>query len=149
MSDVIDRADRLSRRRARLFPVLAILLITQQASCINTVAQGLPLRAVDAVKISAWVLLVFGLLVALVTGGGWFRGREMRELLNDDVTRANRAAALSAGFVVAVLTGVVCYVVAMYEPTDARIAVHVIVSTGLAAALLRFGALERRAHRLG
>jgi len=149
MSDAIDRADKLSRRRARLFPVLAILLITQQATFLNTATHGLPLRTVDMVKISAWVVLVLVLLGALVTGGAWFRGREMRELLNDEVTRANRAAALSAGFVVAAVTGVVCYVVATYEQTDARVAAHVIVSTGLAAALLRFGALERRAHRLG
>src|SRR5690242_12338010 len=127
MSDTIEQADKLSRRRARLFPILAIMLITQQLSFLTTAEHGLPLRSVDMLKISAWVVLVLVLLAALVTGGGWFRGREVRELMNDELTRENRRKALSIGFIVAIVTGVVCYVTATYEATDARYAIHVIV----------------------
>ena len=56
---------------------------------------------------------------------------------------------MSTGFVVSALTGVVLYVVASIEPVGAHLAINLIVAFGLAAALIRFGALERRAHKLG
>ena len=152
MSDPIspvERADRLSRSRARMLPVLAILLITQPGAFLSDAGQAAAVQAVDVVKLSAWVVMAAVILLFLVTGGGWIQSREVRALLNDESTRANRTAALVAGFVVAMATAIVCYVVAVYEPTPARTAIHVIVTTGLAAALFRFAALERRAHRAG
>lgn len=149
MTDTVEQADRLSRGRARIFPVLAIVMIAQQATFINTLEHGGPLRAVDIVRLAGWVVMVAFVLLALITGGAWLRRPEVRALMNDEVTRANRSNAMACGFVVAVLTGMISFVVAMYRVTDARVAIHVIVSTGLAAALLRFGALERRAHKAG
>jgi hypothetical protein len=37
----------------------------------------------------------------------------------------------------------------LFEPVSAREAIHVVMTVGIATALLRFGWLERRAHRLG
>ena len=41
------------------------------------------------------------------------------------------------------------YFIEQFEPVTAREAIHVILSLGLGAALIRFGVLERRAHRNG
>ena len=86
---------------------------------------------------------------ALVTGGGWLRRPEVRAMLNDEVSQAHRATALSFGFVAAMLTGIVLYVVNTATDVSTREAIHLIVSIGIAAALIRFGLLERRAHQGG
>jgi len=151
MSDLVETADRLSRRRARMLPVLALFLLTQQAAFINrpVVADLVHARPVDQVRFGSWAVLTLVLLAALATGGFWFRGRELRALLNDEQTTAHRRDAMSVGFVVSALTGVVLYVLASIEPLGAHLAINLIVALGLAAALIRFGALERRAHKLG
>lgn len=144
----IEAADRLSRRRARMLPVLAVIFITQQSSFfISRFEDGT--RTVDRVGISAWLILSIVLLLALTTNGFWLKPRAVRALLDDEVTRANRAVALRVGFIAAMLAGIVLYVVTFFEPVNAREAIHVVMTVGLAAALLRFGAAERRAHRDG
>jgi hypothetical protein len=41
------------------------------------------------------------------------------------------------------------YFVVQFEPVSARETIHLLVTVGIAAALLRFAFLERRAHRDG
>jgi len=71
----------------------------------------------------------------------------VRNLMNDDITREHRAQALSLGFLIAMLTAIALYVIDMAEPVATRVAIHVVVTLGIGAALVRFGMLERRAHR--
>ncbi len=139
-----EQADHLSRRRARMLPFLAVIYLTQQASYFTGGAGD---RPVDHVKIGAWVVLSLVLLAALTTKGFWFHSREVREMIDDEVTRAHRAAAMGWGFVMAILSAIGLYFVSMYEPIGVREAIHVIVSFGIAAAIVRFGMLERRALR--
>ena len=105
------------------------------------------MRSIDVVRTSGWLLFATVVLAALLTGGLWFRRREVRELMDDEVTRANRADALAGGFAVAMGAGILIYGAESFAPNPmgAREAVHLIVSAGLATALLRFGMLERRA----
>lgn len=138
-----ERAERLSRRRARLLPILAVIYLGQQYSYFSSDEPG---RAVDHVRIGAWAVMSLVLLIALMSGGGLLRGSEMRAMLNDETTRVHRAAALSWGFVVAMLTGIALYIV-QDASIDAREAIHLIVSLGIATALICFGLLERRAMR--
>jgi len=140
------RADRLSRRRARILPILAIIYLTQQASYFSAALDS-PTRTVDHVKIGAWLLLSAVLLAALTTKGFWFHPRAVRELVDDEHTRNNRLDAMRIGFLAAMLTGIVLYFVVQIEPMTARQAIHLIISLGLGAALVRFGMLERRAYR--
>jgi hypothetical protein len=142
-------AERLSRRRARVIPVLAVLLISQQATFLTDTTALDAARNVDVVRLSAWVVLSLVLLFALWTGGSWLQRKAVRELLNDEVTRAHRGDALSLGFLCAMLAAIGIYVLSMAEPIHVREALHLVVSTGIAVALLRFGFLERRAHRVG
>ena len=148
VSDV-EMADRLSRRRARMLPVLAIIFLTQQAAYIADRFEGpsAAVRMVDHVKVGAWLLLSAVLLLCLVTGGFWFKSHGVRSLLDDEVTRANRTAAMRLGFITTMLAGFAVYFLNQFEPMSGRDAIHLLVTVGIATALLRFGFLERRGHR--
>ena len=141
----IETADRLSRRRARALPMLAVVFIAQQASYIAAWVEN-GTRTVDHVKIAAWLVLSIVMILALTTGGFWFRSRSVRRLLDDDVTRANRSDALRLGFLAAMAGGIVTYILTMFEPISGREAIHIMMTLGIAAALVRFAFLERRAH---
>ncbi len=143
---IAEQAERLSRRRARMLPLLALLYLSQQASFFASVPAD-PERAVDHFKIGAWVLLSLVLLAALTTKGFWFHSRAVREMVDDETTRAHRVAALGWGFVMSVLSAVALFVLSTVEPISAREAIHVIVSLGIVTAIIRFAMLERRAHR--
>src|SRR3712207_6168822 len=92
----VETADRLTRRRARIMPVFAILFLTWQA---NYLALPTPSgRAVDQVKIAAWLVWALALLALLATGGGRFRSKEVRALMNDESTREHRRSAYACGF---------------------------------------------------
>jgi hypothetical protein len=145
MTDV-EEADRLSRRRARMLPFLVLIFLSQQASYfLDPVGDGG--RTVDHVKIGAWLILSIGLLFALTAHGFWLERRGVRALMDDEVTRANRAAAAQLGFFATMLTAIAMYFVVQFEPVSARETIHLLVTVGIAAALLRFAFLERRAHR--
>jgi len=143
---VVEKAERLSSKRARMLPFLAVIYLCQQATFFSSDAPP-GVRSVDHVKIGAWLLLSLVLLLALVTNGFWFQSAEVRALVNDESTRANRASAMTMGFVSAMLAAMTVYFVAQFEPISAREAIHIILSLGIGAALIRFGMLERRAHR--
>lgn len=144
---ISDEAERLSRRRARALPAMAVIFLAQQASFLNMPEQAA--RPVDHVKIGAWFVLTVALLVGLATNGAWFRPRAVRELLNDESTRAHRQTGYAYGFWAAMGTALGLYVVNMFEPVSGREAVHIIVTVAVATALLNFGMLERRALRDG
>jgi hypothetical protein len=140
MTTDIEKADGISRRRAGMLPFLAVVLLAQQSLFISW--DG---RAVTVVQTAAWLVMVLFLLFALLTSGAWFTPRAVRELANDEVTRANRALAIQRGFIAAMVTGMLVFVVSPIEPISAQRAAHIIVSIGLAVALLVFGLEERKA----
>ena len=144
-SNMAAQVERLSRRRARMLPVLAVFYLAQQVSYLSQPEDSG--RPVDHFRIGAWVMMSVVLLAGLVTGGFWLRDPKMRAILNDEGSRAHRADALGTGFVVATATGIVLYVVNSFSPMTSRETIHLVVSLGIVAALIRFGYLERRAHR--
>jgi hypothetical protein len=144
---ISENAERLSRRRARALPALAVIFLAQQASYLSMPEQSA--RPIDHVKIGAWLVLSIVLLAGLATGGAWFRPRAVRELVNDESTRAHRQTGYVYGFWAAMGTSLGVYVVNMFEPVSGRDAVHIIVTVAVATALLNFGLLERRALKDG
>ena len=143
----IETADRLVRRRARMMPLMAMIFVVQQASYFSGTRMDDGHRLVNYIAISGWVGMSTVLLVMLASGGGWFRGPHVRALVNDESTRANRADALSLGFLAAMIAAIALYLFSLFEPLGVREAIHVLMTIGIAAALLRFGMLERRALR--
>ena len=142
-------ADRVSDRRARMLPFMAFLLLSQQASYFLGFGAGTGDRQVHNVQLVSWIALSTVMLLVLTTGGAWFHSREVRRIANDEVTRAHRNAALSIGFIASMVACIVMYLVSMTEPVPGREAVHLVMSVGIAAALLRFAFLERRATKNG
>jgi hypothetical protein len=150
MSDrtAAERADYLSRRRARTLPALAVLYLSQQVTFFSALdAAGH--ESARTVKVGAWLLLSVVLLAALTTKGFWLQPREVRELIDDENTRANRLEAIRYGYVAGMLMAMIIYFWAQIEPLTAMETIHLILSAGLGVALVRFGFLERRAHRDG
>ncbi|HEU0098624.1 MAG TPA: hypothetical protein VFQ67_07595 [Allosphingosinicella sp.] len=142
-----ETADRLSRRRARQVPVLAILFLSGQA--IFALGPDDPARAVDQVKVAAWLVWALALLLLLATGGGLFRSKKVRALMDDEATRAHRAKAYAVGFWLAVGTAIGIYALTAFDRVMPREALHIVVTAAIAGALLTFGFLEHRAHRNG
>lgn len=141
---VAERADYLSKRRARMLPFLALIFLSQQITYFTTV-RGL--ESTPTIKISAWLVLSIVLLAALATKGFWLQPKEVRDLIDDENTRANRNDAMRWGFVLSMATAIGIETLTMFDTVKAREAIHIIMSTGLAVALIRWGYLEHRAHR--
>ena len=99
----------------------------------------------SAVLTVARIVLVTAALAALMTGGMYFQSREVRALMNDELSKANRSRALAGGFVITILTAVVVFVVSFFSEVSGTEALHAVVTVGLAGALLRFAMLERKA----
>lgn len=142
----VERAERISRRRARMFPVLGIYFIAGQAFLFN---HADPNAAVSRFKISAWLVWALVLLIAFAFAGGHFQGRKIRSLVEDDVARANRAKGYEAGFWAAAVAAIALYITNMFEPVSGRDAIHLILTALVGAAMIRFGTLERRALKEG
>ncbi len=139
---VAEQAELLSRRRARMLPVLAIIYLSQQgAYFIGTVGNA------HLVRLGAWVVLSVVLLLALATKGFWFHSKEVRDLIDDENTRANRLDAIRIGFLFAMAAAILCYLIDHFEPVAAGEVAHLVLTLGIGAALIRFAFLERRAHR--
>jgi hypothetical protein len=144
---VAEKADFLSARRARMLPALAIIFLSQQVTFFSTVHSPSHQSAYTA-KISAWLALSIVLLFALSTKGFWFERKEVRELLDDENTRANRNEGMRWGFLFAMAAAIGVYGLTLFGTTvTARDAVHIVMTAGIAMALIRWGILERRALR--
>ena len=144
---VAEKADYLSTRRARMLPVLAVLFLSQQATFFSTLNSPGPHSASGA-KISAWLALSIILLFALSTKWFWFERKEVRDLLDDENTRANRNDGMRWGFLFSMAAAIAVYGLSLFDAAvTARDAVHIVMTAGIAVALIRWGMLERRALR--
>jgi uncharacterized membrane protein len=143
---VAEKAEYLSKRRARMLPALALIFLSQQASFFSQMTGSGHVSAEKA-KISAWLVLSVVLLAALASKGFWLEPKEVRDLIDDENTRANRNDAMRWGFLFSMSTAVAVYILTMFDTVTGREAVHIVMSFGIATALIRWGILERRAHR--
>ncbi len=144
--NVAEKAEWLSKRRARMLPLLAVIFLSQQATFFSQMSGGEHVSAEKA-KISAWLVLSVVMLFALATKGFWLEPKEVRDLVDDENTRANRNEAMRWGFLFSMGTAIGVYILTMLDTVTGREATHIIMSFGIAAAILRWGVLERRAHR--
>jgi hypothetical protein len=145
-----ERLEELQRKRTRLTFFQGIMFVIWQANFLVLDDKVTPAReAVSRVKIGSYLVWAVLLLAFLATGGNWWLSRQVRAILNDEVTRAHRQRATAMGFFAAMGTALGCYVVTLFEPVSGPEAIHTILSIGIATALLTFAVLERRAQADG
>lgn len=140
--DIADRADRLVVRRARAAQILAMVFLATQAGSFH---DTMPINRPEGVHVAAWLVWVAALLVFLATAGGLFRGAKMRALLNDESTRDHRLRAMAWGFWSAILIALGAYILSFVTDVPGREALRLVITGGIALALIRFGALEKQA----
>jgi protein-S-isoprenylcysteine O-methyltransferase Ste14 len=135
----IERAERLSRGRAAVMALAALVL------AINLVLQyGNPAYVSADARGASWIVVIGLWLFILWNGGGLRLKGNMRALLNDELSLQNRARALSTGFYVAVLGALALYAIGWRVPVGAGDALKIVSGGALAAALLRYAWLEWR-----
>lgn len=141
-----EKIEYMQRRRTRMARAQAVLFLIWQTNFVFLPVNLDAPRLVDQVRLGAYLFWAGVLMLFLATGGGYFKSREVRALLNDESTVEHRRRALSAGFWAAMAAAVVCYLAAMFEPYPPIYAIHAVLSAGLFAALMVFARLERRAQ---
>ena len=145
--NAVDFADRLSRKRA-----LGTTLATAAFLAVQLVAR--PVFRSDGYAASGprsymWAINAGVLLLMLLPAGGFIWGRRIRELVNDEISRAHSRTASVTGFWVAMIAGLALYALPAAQGLSAREASYVIVTLTVGIALLTFAGLEARAHRDG
>jgi len=140
----VEVAERMGRARSRLFFILAMVFFAGQSLYFTSS----PLTRDSHARVGAWLILVILILMLLATGGFLLRGRNVRDLLNDETSRLNRLASQALGFWVTIVTALVVYVESIFDPLTLNEGIHIIVTLGVGAALISFAVRERRAHRI-
>jgi hypothetical protein len=142
----VEIADRMSRTRALIvaiatFVFLAIQFLTRPFFGTD------PESASHLTRQVMWAVNAGVLLLLLGTGGGLLNNRQIRALINDEVSRANYRTSAVTGFWVAMATAFAVYLVPAFESFTARETIYVVVTATVVVSLLLFAYLEHRAHR--
>ncbi len=140
-ADDIATADHLTRRRARISTVMAVMFVASMATSFGV--EGGAGRA-QTFHIAAWIVWALVLVLMLAVGNGFGRSRAVRGLLNDETTRANRRDAMVAGFWAAVSAGFGLYALNLLVALTAAESIRLALTVTVATALLWFGKLERQ-----
>jgi hypothetical protein len=131
-------AEKSSTIRAILMIVGAIII------AVNMVIQWGDPAYSGGGRAIAWIVLMALWAALLATGGGLRLSKHLREVLNDELTRANRSRAIAAGFYATLLTSMVALASNWSTELLAGDAIKLASSVGLATALLSFAWLEIR-----
>lgn len=145
--NTVEMADRMSRKRAILTAAATIIFLGVQLFLrpIFVHAEA----ATTNNRIDWWAVNAILLMALLVMRlqGGLFTSREVRALINDDVSRHHHRDGIVAGFWTAMTAAMGIYFVPAFRIFSSRETVYLIVTPGVGAALIRFCYLELRAHR--
>ena len=142
----VEIADQVSRRRAIAVALAAgVFLIIQVVT--RPVFNNDPETAAHLSRVVMWAVNAAALLLLLFTGGGLVQKKEIRALVNDEVTRAHYKSAVGVGFWLSMIIAMGLYAFAGDSSFTAREAIYLIVTPSVCVALLAFSWLELRAHR--
>jgi membrane protease YdiL (CAAX protease family) len=135
----------MSRKRAIVVALAAAAFLAIQLVARPFFVDGA--EASRQARINLWALNAVVLLLALATGGGLFNRRQLRALVNDDISRIHRQTATVVGYWVAMAAAMGLYALQSHLQLSACEALYLVVSSSLVAALFVFSSLEYRAHR--
>ena len=144
--NLVEIADRNSRRRAIIVVAGAIVFIAGQALGGPAFRDNTD-RALYNMRNGMWALNVVLLLAFLATGGGLLNNPQIRALVNDEVSRANYRTSVIAGFWVAMTSALVLYLVPVFAALTGKQTLYLVLTPSVAVASLTFAYLELRAHR--
>jgi hypothetical protein len=137
MSNPVERAERASRGRAAVMAVAAIVFM------INAIIDfGHPAYSEPGWRGGIWPLVVLAWLLIVASGGGLRMGSRMRALINDELSRHNRARAMAVGFYATNLAAVAVYYASWRVPMMIGDALQLVTGIGVSAALLVYAWLE-------
>lgn len=141
------RRDREQRRRTHRLVILSVFgpvggaLGTLGSAYVLSGGQDFP-----AGTVAIWSVLWGVALPAMIMG--WDRdARRVKRFLEDELTRAFRARAVTTGFWVLLPGVVAAYVVGLWRPEWAVVALPLVMTGAGAAACLHFALLHRAADR--
>jgi hypothetical protein len=136
---MVDPDKTVARRRGAVTAGAAVLLAVFATAMTITPADTL--RNVDMVRIAGFVALALVLAVRSTTAFS-FVGRNA--VLDDELTRANRASAARVGFWVMLLVAIAALGVSLFETVSPMQIISVLIGAGAVSAALRFVVLEGR-----
>ncbi len=146
MSDTMALAEKLTLRRARVSIISGVFFLMSMAGSLGV---DVPANGPETIRLAAWVVWAAALLLVLAAGGGLFRGKAIRALMNDDSTLVNRQRAMVAGFWATVLSAFALYAISLFEPVSGRDAIRLLLSAAVGASIIKFGLLEKRSLQNG
>jgi hypothetical protein len=138
-------ADRIERRTQRILWASGTLFVAWQLAFFAVYGDGIPTgRRVDSVRAIAFIAWCAALLLLVAKGGGAFRGPEVRELLDDELAQARRAAAYRNGFWAMIIIALIGYAAAHLTAITAIALAHAAMSAGVAVAVATLAYSGRR-----
>jgi len=144
--DLVEIADRNSRARAYVMAAAGIVFLLLHVIFRSQLGMG-PETAGHLTRRVMWVVNVVFLLLGLWTGGGILNNRQIRALVNDEVSQSNYRTSVILGFWVAMVTALALYVFPAVQIFTGPDALHTVVTYSVSVAVLKFAYLEFRAHR--
>jgi hypothetical protein len=138
-------AERIERRSQRILWASGVAFVAWQLGFYALYGDGIPTgRNVDIVRAIAFVAWCAALLLLVARGGGLFRSAAVRELLDDELAGARRAAAYRNGFWAMIVIAFAGYALAHLTGIGALVLAHVIMSAGVIVAVATMAYSGRR-----
>jgi hypothetical protein len=136
---------RIERRTDRILLASGAMFLVWQVGYFTVIhtPRG-AFRTVDLVTTAGFLAWAGALLMLVATSGGAFRSKEVREILDDELARAQRGRAYQNAFWALVLVAFVGYVATTFYEVPARLLAHVSLSAGVLAAVATVTYLRRR-----
>ena len=137
-------AERIELRTQRILWAAGFAFVALQLAFFALYGDGIPTgRLVDQVRSIGFIACCAALLLLVGTGGGALRGREVRELLDDELARARRSTAYRNGFWTMILIALAGYVVAQFTTISALGFAHAGASGGVLASVMTLAYTSR------
>ncbi len=135
----VERAERASRGRAAVMALAAVVFM------INAIIDfGHPAYSLPGWRGAIWPIIVLAWLLLVASGGGLRASRQLRELMNDELSLHNRARAMAVGFYATNIAAVAVYYASWRVPMMAGDMLQLVTGIGISSALLVYAWLEWR-----
>jgi hypothetical protein len=140
-----DLVARIEARTNRILLGSGVMFLAWQVSYFVLYrGRGSALRNVDIVTSIGFVAWCGALLMLLATGGGAFRGQAVRQILDDERARSQRAQAYQNAFWAMMLVSLGAYIAAHFTAIQGILLAHASLSAGVLVAVATLAYLNRR-----